>query len=224
MAQQKGLKKTTEKAQSFQTYLDKVSQEVSSNQSRLSLVLGALILLVVGILIFNYFNKNKATLGPAQQTQEVEPDVTPENLPGKYKVKAGDTLYLIAEKYYQDGFKYDQIVKANQLTDENNIEVGQVLEIPKLAETPQVSPLPTETISPTPTPAKEPEKGDLDLSLTPWGPKITGNNYSVVQDDWLSKIAGRAYGDIFAYWKLAEANKIPNPDLIFPGQVLKIPR
>lgn len=215
MAQQRGFKKITEKAQSFQTYLDKVSQEVSSNQSKLSLVLGALILLVVVILIFNYFNKNKATLGPAQETQQEEQqDVTTENLPGKYKVKAGDTLYLIAEKYYQDGFKYDQIVKANELTNENNIEVGQVLEIPKLAETPQVSPLPTETISPAPTLSEQ----------TAWGPKITSATYTVVEGDSLLTITGRAYGDISAYEKLAEANNIPNPDYILPGMVLTIPR
>ena len=219
MAQQEGPKKTTEKAQSFQTYLDKISQEVSSNQSRLSMVLGALILLVIGILIFNYFNKDKATLGPAQKTQQEEQDVTPENLPGKYKVKQGDTLYLIAEKYYQDGFKYNEIAKANNLTDENNIEVGQVLEIPKvetMAATlkPSETPEPTESIPPAPTLSAE----------TTWGPKITGNTYTVVEGDWLLKIAGRAYGDISAYWTLAEANNIPNPDYILPGMVLTIPR
>ena len=42
----------------------------------------------------------------------------------------------------------------------------------------------------------------------------------VVQDDWLSKIAIK-YNT--TYQKLAEYNGIANPDLIYPGQVIKIP-
>ena len=209
------------------TSLDKVSREVQSNQSKLSMVLGALIILVVGVLVFNYFNKSKVDLGPSQQTEQIlKEDVSPENLPGKYTVKEGDTLYLIAEKYYKDGFKYTEIVKANNLTDENTIEVGQVLEIPKI-----------EGISPSPTPSFQPSEEQIQLEVQPgqkgaptqviptqFGPPITSNTYTVAAGDWLSKIAARAYGDIFAYKKLAEVNKIPNPDLIYPGQVLTIPR
>ena len=59
---------------------------------------------------------------------------------------------------------------------------------------------------------------------TQWGPKIEGNTYTVQEDDWLSKIAGRAYGDIFTFDKIAAANNLSNPDLIEPGMVLTIPR
>ena len=59
---------------------------------------------------------------------------------------------------------------------------------------------------------------------TVWGPKITGDTYTVVEGDWLSTISARAYGDVMAYNKIAVANNIPNPDLIEPGQVLKLPR
>ena len=64
------------------SYVDKLESQVQSNQSRLRMILGALIILVVGILVFNYFNKGKADLGPAQQT-EAQQDVSPESLPGK---------------------------------------------------------------------------------------------------------------------------------------------
>lgn len=196
----------SKKASLFPSYLDKISGETKSSQSKLSMVLGALIVLVVGILIFNYFNKNNAGLGPAQQTQNTE-DVSPENLPGKYTVKEDDTLFTIAEKYYKDGYKFTEIVKANKLANADAIETGQILEIPKVSGE-----------------AMAAETATGGGNTTVWGPKIDGDSYTVAEGDWLSTISARAYGDIYAYKKLAEANNIQNPDLIYPGQVLKIPR
>lgn len=211
------------------SYWSNLSQETQSNQSRLSMVLGALIVLVIGILVFNYFNKSKETLGPAQQTQQAQQDVSPENLPGKYTVKEGDTLFLIAEKYYKDGEKFTEIAKANNLTDVNAIVVGQVIDLPKLPEdvalAPTVTPAPTPSPEASSSPSAAPQNtgtGEADTTL--WGPKITGDTYTVVEGDWLSTISARAYGDILSYNKIAQANNITNPDLIFPGQVLKLPR
>lgn len=209
------------------SYLDKLGTEVESNQSRLSLVLGALIVLVVGILVFNYINRNQSEIGPSQQTQQEEGDVSPQNLPGRYTVKEGDTLFTIAEKYYNDGYKYSEVAKANNLVDVNLLEVGQRLEIPKL-ET--ISPTSEPTSAPateqTPTEAAPGSKGAPDITMTTpdYGPRITGSSYTVVEGDWLSKIAARAYGDILSYDRLAKANNISNPNLIIPGQVLTIPR
>lgn len=222
----RGRPKNTNHTETSGSYFDKLDKEVSSNQSKLSMVLGALIILVVGILIFNYFNrgnKGDETLGPAQQTQEE--DISPSNLPGKYTVKENDTLFLIAQKYYMDGYKYEELAKANNLKDVNAIEAGQVLEIPKLAEEIAEIPLP----SLEPGASLEPQAAESELGTgggdtTIWGSRIIQDSYTVQEGDWLSKIAGRAYGDIFAYKKLAEVNKITNPDLIFPGQVIKIPR
>src|SRR3990172_9225173 len=49
--------------------------------------------------------------------------------------------------------------------------------------------------------------------------------YSIKTGDWLSKIAFRYYKDAMKYDVLYEANKevIKNPDLIYPGQKIKIP-
>lgn len=46
--------------------------------------------------------------------------------------------------------------------------------------------------------------------------------YTVQKGDNLWKIAKRFYGDGRAYTVLASRNKIQNPDLIYPGQVLRI--
>lgn len=174
--------------------MDRLENQVQTNQSKLSMILGALIIIVVGILVFNFFNRGKADLGPAQQT-EVQEDVAPQSLPGNYTVKEGDTLFAISEKYYGDGYKYVEVAQANNLTNPDQIDKGQVLKMPKLLEAENL-----------------------------WGEKITGDSYTVVSGDWLSKIAGRAYGDIYAYERIAKANNIRNPDLIEPGTVLTIPR
>lgn len=49
--------------------------------------------------------------------------------------------------------------------------------------------------------------------------------YTVVSGDSLSKIAKREYGDAQKWQVIYQANrdKISNPDLIHPGQVLTIP-
>ena len=47
--------------------------------------------------------------------------------------------------------------------------------------------------------------------------------YTVKSGDTLSKIAKEFYGDANKYMDIAKANDIANPDLIKPGQELKIP-
>jgi nucleoid-associated protein YgaU len=49
--------------------------------------------------------------------------------------------------------------------------------------------------------------------------------YTVQKGDSLSKIAKNQYGDAMKYPVIFEANKpmLKNPDLIYPGQVLRIP-
>jgi nucleoid-associated protein YgaU len=57
------------------------------------------------------------------------------------------------------------------------------------------------------------------------GPTGGGQTYTVVAGDSLSKIAKRYYGDASQWRRIHEANRdqITNPDLIHPGQRLKIP-
>jgi nucleoid-associated protein YgaU len=53
----------------------------------------------------------------------------------------------------------------------------------------------------------------------------TERTYTVVKGDSLSKIAQRFYGDANRWRQIYDANRdaIRDPDLIHPGQVLKIP-
>lgn len=195
-------KKTTKKT--FANYLERVENEIQTNQSKVSMILGALIIIVIGILIFNFFNKPKADLGPAQQTQAGG---------NQYTALEGDTLFSIADKYYQNGYMYTEIAKANNISNPDQLEAGQTLQIPAL-----------------PSPSTQQDQQDTQNpgtgggNTTVWGPKIEEATYTVIDGDWLSTIAGRAYGDIMAYTKIAQANNISDPNLIEPGTVLTIPR
>jgi nucleoid-associated protein YgaU len=67
-------------------------------------------------------------------------------------------------------------------------------------------------------------------STAPAAPAPTGaigsdKTYVVVEGDSLSKIAKRAYGDANKWRTIYEANKglVNDPDLIYPGQELKLP-
>jgi nucleoid-associated protein YgaU len=53
----------------------------------------------------------------------------------------------------------------------------------------------------------------------------SSRTYIVVKGDSLSKIAKREYGDANKWRTIYEANKdlIKDPDLIYPGQELKVP-
>lgn len=222
-----------------ESLFEKLSASFQKNQSFFNVVLGGLIVVVLGVLLFNYFNRPDEDLaGPAQQTEmtETSEDVAKENLPGNYTVKQGDTLFTIAEKYYDDGFKYSELVKANSLENENAITEGQVLEIPKISDNNQVvaevTPTPEASATPIPsmiaeaTPNPSPIEGATGgaENATIWGEKITTGTYTVQAGDWLSKIAGRAYGDVMMYQKIAQANNITNPDSIEVGMTLTIPR
>ena len=201
-----------------QSLLQRLQDELQLNKSYLSLILGMLIIIVAGILVFNYLKANQA-LGPSQQTEsplpkETAEDVEVNKLPGKYTVKEEDTLFKIAQFYYKDGNMFDKIAQANKLASPDYIEIGQVLEIPKITDEVKLE---------QPTQKEELGTGGA-VNQTAWGEKITGDSYTVQEGDWLSKIAGRAYGDIYAFDKIAKANDISNPNLIYPGQILKIPR
>jgi len=56
-------------------------------------------------------------------------------------------------------------------------------------------------------------------------PASAGRTYVVEKGDSLSKIAKREYGDANKWRQIYEANKdiIKDPDLIYPGQTLKLP-
>ena len=67
--------------------------------------------------------------------------------------------------------------------------------------------------------------GQVDDRLEVKDPEPEATFYTVVKGDTLSKIAKAHYGDMMKYPVIFEANKpmLKDPDLIYPGQQLRIP-
>jgi LysM repeat protein/GH25 family lysozyme M1 (1,4-beta-N-acetylmuramidase) len=93
------------------------------------------------------------------------------------------------------GISYQAIAQANGISNPNLIFPGQTLRIPGVSG-------PVAAPSPAPAPS-------------------SGTTYTVRSGDSLGAIGAR-FG--VSWQAIAQANRIPNPNLIYPGQVLQIPR
>lgn len=162
------------------------------------MVLGAIVLVIVGVLVVNYFKDKGNTNIPAGSTQT--------SITNEHTVVKGETLWSIAENSYGSGYNWVDIKNANNLTGDA-IEVGQKLVIPDDVKTNE----------PTATLTSQTKTDTQQLS-------ITGDIYTVVKGDCLWDIAVRAYGDGFAWTKIAQANNLDNPNIIHPGNSLILPR
>ena len=76
-----------------------------------------------------------------------------------------------------------------------------------------------------PTPDDSNVQGGSSSTAPDTSGENSGRSYVVVKGDSLSAIAQREYGDAQEWRRIYEANKdvIKNPDLIYPGQTLRLP-
>ncbi len=180
-------------------------------ESYTSLLLG-IVVVIVGVLfgVSIFRQQHQVHLQQTSSIATVAPSVTPEptRKPGvtitkanktTYIVKQGDELWTIAIQFYNDGYKWTDIAKANNLANPDDIFSGNELVIPNAQK----------VTMPTPT---------LQQQNT-----ITGTTYVVKPGDDLWDIALRAYADGYKWTDIAKANNLANPDLIFSGNKLIIP-
>ena len=172
------------------------------NESAISTLLGALVVVVIGILIFNYFNRGQESLTSEELSERItvseEVDkIDNKGLPAKHTVQANENLWKLAIAYYQDGYQWSKIAEANNLVNPDLLFVDQELTIPQI----EVS-------------QKESQIGET----------ISGEKYIVKTGDSLWTIALRAYGDAYKWTEIAEANNLVNPNLIHAGNEFILPR
>lgn len=172
-----------------------IKKMFDSPDSYVSLALGFAVVLVIGMLSFNYF-KGKTQPAASVEQKEVQEEV-PVALPLTHKVVKGETLWGISEKYYRSGYNWVDVAKANKLANADRIEEGQELAIP------DVKPI---------MPA-----GETSSAQT------TKKEYTVKTGDSLWNIAVENYQDGYRWPEIARANNLKNPGLIHAGNVLVLP-
>jgi len=143
---------------------------------------------------------------------EVKPTIAKQNVISSttYTVKEGDTLWNIAEKKYNSGYNWVDIQKANKITNPDFLFAGTKLALPNVE--PKIATIVKQNNT-------NQQKGTAIQTN-----KISGTSYTIVKGDTLWDIAVRAYGDGYAWTKISRANNLPNPDLIYSGNKLSIPR
>lgn len=203
------------------------------NEDKLSIVLGSLVVVVLGLFLFNFFRDRNPSPTPqisqqAANTQTPEVGQVPQGLESGHTVAAGDTLWDIAEARYGSGYNWVDIAEANKLKNPGVLTEGQQLALPQVAA--KVSTVtdpegdiiavvtPTQEVTPTPLAVVTPEP-QAQAPQT-----IGADTYTTVQGDHLWGIAVRAYGDGYQWVRIWRANKLADPNLIFVGQTLTIPR
>jgi len=175
-----------------------VQNRLRSPDAFVSLLLGVAVVLVMGTLVYNYVTKRGQQ--KVQETTEKKAEEQIPSLPTTHTVTAGETLWTIAERYYKSGYNWVDIQKENSLANADAIEVGQTLTIPNATPI-----FPPNQITATATEAKP-------------------QTYTVVRGDTLWDISMRFYnGDGYQWVRIAQINKLANPDLIHAGNVLTLP-
>lgn len=206
----------------MEKFLKSIFKSLRLNESTISTIVGAFIIIIIGFLIFNYFKTQKPSESDLEIVQDEsvkeepgkvefikseEGELVPNDLPTTHRVAAGEDLWHIAEKYYISGFNWVDIAKENKLANADYLQVGQELKIPK-------------------TKVRQPiEKiAGVTVTLVQKSQAIQGNKYKVQKGDYLWDIAVRAYGDGYKWPEIAKANSLLNPDYIEDGQELVLPR
>ena len=107
-----------------------ISEQLKLGESYVSLVLGAAVVLGVSILFFIFLKENKSS-----NSSQLVP--TPAAIEGQtkktiYVLPEGESLWDVAVKFYGDGYRYTEIIEANELPDPDYVPPGTSLIIPNI--------------------------------------------------------------------------------------------
>jgi nucleoid-associated protein YgaU len=134
-----------------------------------------------------------------------------------YLVKPGDDLWSLAEQHLGSGARWGEIVEANDsslLDPLGELVPGSVLMLPTQSATPTVA-----------APAASTATTGLAAVTPPTTATQQQTRITVRPGDTLWDLAATHLGEATLWPELHEANQdtVPNPDLIYPGQQLRLP-
>ena len=247
--------------------LEKIKQFVIDRQATLISGLSALLIIVLGFLLFSYFSQINKQTAP-KQTIQVE-DATksgqlteatrssifdresPKAEPRKsespkgaavakpeekkpeaatetktYTVSRGDSLSIIAQKFYGDASKYTLIAneKVNNITNPDLIHAGNTFTIPSLSIAATTGASKTTAALPASGIVFQNEKQSNKITLP--------TTHTVISGDTLWSLAEKYYNSGFEWFRIHRVNQdkigiLPDNTgrkvLITPGEHLTIP-
>ncbi len=168
------------------------------------LVTGFVVLMMLFLLTTILYVRNIITYKPfvTKPSNESQPS-KPTTVNKTYSVQTGDSLWNIAEVQYHDGFMWETIAKANNISEPYIVYSNQKLTIPRIktpAESGQISAIQTGKVT------------------------QTQSTYVIKQGDSLWSIAQASYGDGNLWTRIAEANSLVDAATIHVDNTLIIPR
>jgi nucleoid-associated protein YgaU len=177
-------------------------KKLTNPDSLVSLFLGIAVVVVTGMLIFNYAKNKQTEVTQVPTSQEQQNATASASLPATHVVQSGETLWSIAESTIGSGYNWIDIAKENKLTDPNDISAGEKLTIPNVTKI-----VPGQEVSSASVEVKRPADG----------------KYTVQKGDSLWSISVAIYGTGYRWTEIATLNKLENPGVIYSGTVLTLP-
>jgi nucleoid-associated protein YgaU len=176
----------------------KATKRLLSADTYISMALGLAVILLVGAAVFNVFSKRAIQ----NNTAQIDADSAHASVPLIHRIQEEETLWSISTKYYQNGYHWVDIQKANNLSNPDFLIVGQIITIPAVIE----------------------QAGDIGPEMAAsTDAKPLHESVTVMQGDSLWTIAQREYQNPYRWTDIADANKLTNPDIIHIGNILRLP-
>ena len=176
-----------------------IQRSLKSPDAVLSMIIGLAVILAIGFAVINSIKSSNIKKQEELKKQE---EAKKQTLPTTHTTKEGENLWVISETYYKTGYNWVDIASENKLENPDLIYPYQKLTIP------DVKP-------------RFPE-GDLTPATSTTSPKHT--TYKIVEGDTLWDISMKEYETNNRWPDISTANKLPNPDLIYPDTILQLPQ
>lgn len=161
-------------------------------------VLIAIIVIVLGLLVANFFSNRSEEIGEGEQTEQTVEEATKPTAGTEYTVRENDSLSKIAEEVYGSQSYWPQIAQVNKIANPNRILVDAKLQLPS--------------------------KEEIEQTKT----AMTQTTYKVEKGDTFFTIAEKVYGDGSKWKVLHQANGgrfLPNGNpLVFADTTIRVPR
>jgi len=171
--------------------------KINWQENYAGLILGAIIVVILGLLIANFFSKKNQEIGTGAKISASEEQQQGETA-NQYEVKSGDSLSAISEQIYGSQDFWPVLARVNNIANPNIIYAGNKLDLPSKDKANEIKDQMTQT-------TYQVQAGDTLFAIAQ---KMYGNGSQWTRIDVANRVG-----------------RLPNGNpLIFAGNTLTIPR